>query len=127
MPHQTRRCRELDAQLSKHVLSAAPDSALLETPLDRYHRVERLHSARVESEKKRALGASQRERDRTAFVQAWHSKVASASMRMGASGGGGMGGGGFASTTMSNLGASLSSRSQHDRQFETHGYGLAAM
>ena len=72
--------------------------------------VERLHSARAESEKRRALGASMRERERMGKMQAWHSKVASASMRMQAS--------------SREMGVAAVS---HDRQFETHGYGLAAM
>ena len=50
LPMQTRKCRELDAQLTKHVLSAISDAKLLDSPLDRFAKVEKAHSAQFRKE-----------------------------------------------------------------------------
>jgi len=85
MPKQARRCRELDAQLARHVMSAAPDSQLLETPTDRFAKVERAHAARLRDEQQRRLGVAEREAVRERKVDAWRERVHSASLRLQAS------------------------------------------
>ena len=58
---------------------------LLETPFDRYARVERAHSAQFSKEQKRRTGAAQRAAQREAKLSAWHDRVAGASLRLQAS------------------------------------------
>lgn len=81
LPKQSRRCRELDAQLTQHVLSAVPDAQLLETPLDRFHQVERQHALSAREEAQRRAGVAARERAREAKLSAWHERVEGAAMR----------------------------------------------
>jgi len=75
LPSQARKCRELEAQLMKHLLGAAPDAHLLETPLDRLARVERAHTMQFRKEHQRKATARQREESRQAQITAWNEKI----------------------------------------------------
>jgi hypothetical protein len=74
LPRTTRLCRELDAQLSKHLL-AAPEAKLLETPHDRFARVERQHKRQVEREAARSGKQRERETTRSRVLADWHERV----------------------------------------------------
>lgn len=81
LPSQSRAYRELEAQLTKHVLSAAPDAQLLETPLDRFARSERAHTIQFRKEQERKSTAREREQHRQAQIHNWNAKIESASLR----------------------------------------------
>lgn len=75
MPRQSRRCRELDMCLAKHLLSACPDAKLLETPLDRLQRVERAHEKQRNKEMQRRQTAQQRSNEREQKMLAYREKI----------------------------------------------------
>ena len=81
MPGQSRRCRELDQMLSKHLLSACPDAALLETPHDRFRRAERAHEKRRQEEMVRKREAGARQAAREEKLSAWKEKIERATLR----------------------------------------------
>ena len=74
LPRTTRLCRELDSQLTKHLL-VAPESKLLETPHDRFNRVERQHRKQMELEATRNDKLREREASRSRALSEWHSRV----------------------------------------------------
>ena len=75
MPKQTRRCFELDMQLTKHLLGACPDAKLLETPLDRYRVASRAHAKRQAQETTRKENAHARQLEREKKIFAWRDKI----------------------------------------------------
>ena len=76
---------ELDAQLTQHVLGSVSDARLLETPIDRYHQVEKKHTDRFRTEQKLKETAREREALRYSTLEAWNERVLSASLRLSAS------------------------------------------
>ena len=85
LPKQSRRAAELDAQLTQHVLGSVSDAHLLETPIDRYHQVEKKHTDRFRTEQKLKETAREREALRNSTLEAWNERVLSASLRLSAS------------------------------------------
>lgn len=75
MPMATRRSRELDAQLTKHVLSSVPDAQLLETPLDRFSKAERSYQKQFQKVAQRQASVRERDAIRQAKLHAWHQRV----------------------------------------------------
>ena len=75
VPKSTRLCQELDAQLTKHALSSAPDAQLLETPLDRFARAERAHQRQFKAVAERRTTVQERQAQRQAKIDAWHSRA----------------------------------------------------
>jgi hypothetical protein len=77
--------RPLTARGGSFRAGAAAPGRLLETPTDRFAKVERAHAARLRDEQQRRLGVAEREAVRERKVDAWRERVHSASLRLQAS------------------------------------------
>ena len=71
------RCR-----LAKHTLSRCPDELLLETPADRFTKVERRHAAQHLKEQARTQTVHEREKRRDQKLDAWRAKIERASRQL---------------------------------------------
>lgn len=80
LPGQTRRARELMAQITKHAM-IGPDTTLLETPLDRFESVRRRHAANLELAHNRAASAQARQARREQALGAHYERVNRAAMQ----------------------------------------------
>lgn len=79
MPGQTRRGRELDAQLKKHTM-IGPDAQLLETPFDRVDIALRQHEREVQRSAQRATTIAQRGQLRERALEVHRQRMARASL-----------------------------------------------
>ena len=76
LPGQSRRARELEAQLKKHRM-VVPDTSLLETPLDRHAAAERKHRRQVAADNERFELMAQRSLRQQEFIESHRERFAS--------------------------------------------------
>mmetsp|Transcript_86736 Transcript_86736/g.173105 ORF Transcript_86736/g.173105 Transcript_86736/m.173105 type:complete len:276 (-) Transcript_86736:118-945(-) len=79
MPGQTRRGRELDAQLKKHSM-IGPDTQLLEGPFDRIDQMQRRHAREVERQRAHSAEVARRSITREHAFEQHRVRVARASL-----------------------------------------------